>query len=844
MRRQCIRAVSAALGRSITLAEARGIEERVRAGMRHAARTNLQSFQSMSTAARLQEGARIAADQIRSEAAAVRRQAVKDVAVHDSLTRYFADWQSAGGDLQDGIDRLLMNNADGRSVVQSLESKIEAVFRDYARRLVTTLEAAHSRMFGLIANKEGAALVTRELFGENTGNATAAAAAREWSSVVDAMVAQFKDAGGVMHRLADWRFPQHHDQARVFGAGGDVSRDAWVADIMPRLDRSKYVTENARLMNDQEVEALLREAWLSIASGGANQIQPGQIVGAGKRANRYTDHRVLHFKDAASWLDYQERFGSGDLWHTMTSHLHRMSRDIALIEALGSNPEAQFRYWQDYAVQQAAGKKLDAEGVRRRLDDAYRFLAGQTDGVANATVAAVFDNTRNVLSAARLGSAVISSIPDLATMMMTARYNRISGLEAYANGLRSLGSEGRAQLQQTGLMIESALGSLRRFQVDALGPTYTARLAEATMRAQGLDAWTQGLRGGFGATQMHALAKIVDGATGLASLDPADAKLLRAAGVTDVDIQVWAKARPAATRFGNLLTPDSIYAIPDADVLAVPVPVNQVTRSADEIRRQAAQRLLGLTLSESHLAVTEPGARERLQMSAGRPRGELKGELLRSFWQFKSFPWALFQKHVIQRGLGAYGTAGGKVTYVGGLTIASTLLGALALAVNDMLTGKDPRPMWGDDPKIVARNWGAAFLKGGAMGVYGDFLATEVSPSGFSPLATALGPVGGLAHDVLALTAGNAVQLAGGKDTNAGVEAARMVRGLTPGSSLWYAKAALDHLIYNQVLDAMNPDYLRRVRRRAESQFGTEYFWPPSSPLPQRAPDLTNIGGR
>lgn len=840
MRAQCIAHVSQVLGRSLTQAEARGIEERVRAGMRGAARRDLAAFQAMSVPQRLAEGARIAAAEIRQEAHDARVQAQKAVAVHDANAAYLDEWERAGGDLQDGIDRMLLNNADGRSRVQSLESKVGAVFADYGRRLTTAFELAHPRLFGLLRDAEGAALVTRELFQPgSTGNAVARRAAEEWGAVVDSMVAQFKAAGGVLHRLADWRFPQHHDQGRVFEAGVD----AWTAAVMPKLDRSRYVNENGRLMTDQELEALVRGSWESIASGGSNKIEAGGQVGATKVANRYTDHRVLHFRDADGWLEYQAAFGGGDLWTTMTGHIHRMSRDIALLEHFGPNPEAELRYWQDYAEQKSGTRKTNAAAVRRRIDEAYRQVAGQTDGVHNAVVAAVFDNVRNVLSASRLGSAVISSIPDLATMLLTARYNRLSGLDVYANSLKAFTTEGREQLQQAGLMVESALASLRRFQVDALGPTYSARLADATMRAQGLTRWTDALRGGFAASQMHSLARLARSPS-LAVMDAADRRILEAAGVTDADLAVWRAAGTTATKFGDLLTVNGIYAVPDAAIAAIPVPVGQATRSAAEARSGAAQKLLGMLLSESHMAVVEPGARERLQMGSGRPRGEIKGELLRSFWQFKSFPWALFQKHVVQRGWGGHDTAGGRATYVAGLTIASTLLGALAMEINDMLTGKDPRPLWGDDPKVVARNWGAAFVKGGALGIYGDFLASEASPVGQTPIATLLGPTGGLVESAFGLTVGNAMQAAGGRDTNAGAEAARFVKGVTPGANLWYAKAALDHLIWNQITDALSPGHLERVRQRSEREFGSTSWWRPADVAPERAPRIENIGGR
>ncbi|GMU72225.1 MAG: hypothetical protein DYH14_04760 [Betaproteobacteria bacterium PRO3] len=212
--------------------------------------------------------------------------------------------------------------------------------------------------------------------------------------------------------------------------------------------------------------------------------------------------------------------------------------------------------------------------------------------------------------------------------------------------------------------------------------------------------------------------------------------------------------------------------------------------------------------------------------------------------------WLLekIQTHMVQRGWGGHDTTGGKALYIGGLTIASTLLGALAMEVNDMLSGKDPRPLYGADGKFVARNWMAAFFKDGSVGIYGDFLANEVAPGASTPLATLLGPTGRLLEDAGRVTLGNATEYAAGKslrETNAGVELVRMEKCVIPSANLWYAKAAPDHINFNQAMNAMNPDYLRRVRDRAQREFGSGYWWAPQSPEPTRAPNLgAAIGGK
>jgi hypothetical protein len=55
-------------------------------------------------------------------------------------------------------------------------------------------------------------------------------------------------------------------------------------------------------------------------------------------------------------------------------------------------------------------------------------------------------------------------------------------------------------------------------------------------------------------------------------------------------------------------------------------------------------KLLGAVNTESEFAIVTPGWKERAQFFAGKQRGTVKGRGRRSVLQFKSFPWAFFQR--------------------------------------------------------------------------------------------------------------------------------------------------------------------------------------------------------
>jgi hypothetical protein len=171
------------------------------------------------------------------------------------------------------------------------------------------------------------------------------------------------------------------------------------------------------------------------------------------------------------------------------------------------------------------------------------------------------------------------------------------------------------------------------------------------------------------------------------------------------------------------------------------------------------------------------------------------------------------------------------------LLAATTVLGMASLQVNELLQGKNPRTM-NLAKKGGVKNWIAAMLKGGSFGIYGDFLFTDSTMYGNTPLGTISGPVVGAVEDALNLTQGNLMQMAQGRNTNAGAELVRFGKGNTPGASLWYAKGALDHMIYQRLQEYFSPGFLSRMKSRARKQFGQSYWWEPGQPLPDEAPDL------
>ena len=97
----------------------------------------------------------------------------------------------------------------------------------------------------------------------------------------------------------------------------------------------------------------------------------------------------------------------------------------------------------------------------------------------------------------------------------------------------------------------------------------------------------------------------------------------------------------------------------------------------------------------------------------------------------------------------------------------------------------------------------------------GDYCAAVLI--GGSLAQTTAGPVFQFGDDVRRLLIGNALQGAGGADTNTGRELMNFLRRYTPGGSVWYARLGYERLIVDELQRHLDPRANQQFRARARS---------------------------
>lgn len=441
-------------------------------------------------------------------------------------------------------------------------------------------------------------------------------------------------------------------------------------------------------------------------------------------------------------------------------------------------------------------------------------------------MAEIGQHIRNVQTFGKLAGAVISSITDLSTMMITTGYNKLPYWDLLKNTMTAGGKEAKEFANMHGMIAESMISDLNRWQGENIANNWSGRLANSTMKLSLMNAWTDTVRRGFSLTMMAGLGKLSK--TEWGKLTDFDRAHLGRKGITEADWAVVQAAELTDYRGQGMLTPEAIAASghPDAS--------------------QVTAKVLGFITDESEYAVMNPDVATRaLQTWGGQQAGTGVGELARLTMQFKSFPTAMISRHwrrIIesQSSLDGAPAMANKAAYTAALAVSGTVLGAIAFQTKQVVQGKDPVDM------TTTKFWTRALAQGGGAGFLGDIVlgdTTQDRGQMDSVGRLLLGPSFGSLADVYELTKGNVDEAIAGKDTHAGAEALRFARSHLPYINLWYGKAALDHLLLHSVQENLSPGYLDRQRSKAQKDWEQGYWWEPGETTPDRAPDLSAIGG-
>ncbi len=663
----------------------------------------------------------------------------------------------------------------------NIESRTTALYNRFSSGMTELKEGLRTKFAGLSQNIDLAEDVIRYLKDGKVRNQatldTVKKIAKQWTDTANSVKKLRNEAGGTIRDLEDWIMPQSHNKGNIRKAG----YKHWRKTIISKLDVARITSEQG-----SDIESILTSAYKNII---APEVEKGAGGTGANIAKRGQESRVLHFKTGDDLIAYNKEFGNSDVFATMDNHVRQQSNEIAMMQIMGANPEATYNKLKELARADGMGSVKED-----KLDRLWRTVTGQVDGDN------VVDNLDNFMLqtgsayralqiASKLGSATISSLADLGSIILGAGYRDLSSIKIMGRGLGTLLQEvtsmGKAAdnillANRIGVVSEFASASLAnsRFAENA-GTGFLQRASETVIRASGLGSYTNSLRASFG---LELAANIAEHA-GKKLDDVPFSNMLKEYGI---DEAMWAKigkTEKKNVKGAEFFDVTKLYGVDD----------------------ELGYRVSEMMTNEMNAFVIMPGDRTRAWTTMGAKKGTFAGETARNLSLFKSFPISIVLMHA-----GRWGklSGGGKLAYAGGAIVTNLALGTMTLWAYDIATGKTPRKA--NRQAMI----GEALTKSGGLGIFGDFfigMADTKYGSSFSDIilgvpASTIGDITKSAQDLMT------------KDTDEAVgNIYKRAKNYIPGQNLWYTRAVLERTIGNALGEAIDPKHQAKLRRQKKA---------------------------
>jgi hypothetical protein len=744
-----------------------------------------------------------------------------------------------------GLEALLAGkHTRAEGALFSIDAQTKALSDKMLGKLISSLE--QDNLLPFLASGKFDKEIAKELFELPNGrvgisNSTEARKiASIMHSIQNELVVRQNAAGAAIKLRPGYIVRQSHDMHAIRAVGPDK----WITDITPLLDESMT-------FGNMSKEEFLQEAYDGFATGmhykakGEDAADDVSALlgfkGPGNLAKKVSSERVLHFKDSDAWFTYNEMYGKQSLRDSLIHGVENSSRNIALMENLGTNPR---RMLEDVIQTVKQTNKKDIGNFESVNDYKLNVLYEQLDGSAripvNVSVARISAGIRAVQNMAKLGASVLSSITDIPFQASTLRLNGVNVLSAYGDGITSI-MRGRGTAEQKEIARLIGVGfdgiikdAMSRFAPDEDIPGLLSKTQQKFFKLNGMSWWNDSHKTGVALVLSNHIAEQAK-TTAYKDLQDSFKTILSQYKITEKEWGLVKDLTFDAEDGMKYFTPDKLADIPDSRIIDIygfdkTDSKPALSRKIANARNDLETRWRTYYSDQITHAIPHPGAAEQAMwiLGGGSKPGTALGEAIRFIGQFKSFPITAVRKgmapQIYNQGANTFveSLTKGKANYSGivQLIVGTTIFGYMANTAKDFAKGLTPQ-----DPNNH-ETWVRAMASGGGLGLYGDFLFGEFNRYGQSPIATLSGPTLSNVEDMLRLYSKLKDQ-----DESAKNSAIKIVKNNLPFANMFYTKAALDYMIMFELQESINPGYLSRMEQSIMERTGQSFYIPPSGEI-------------
>jgi hypothetical protein len=586
---------------------------------------------------------------------------------------------------------------------------------------------------------------------------------------------------------------------------------------------------------------------------------------SGNIAESFNKERTIHFKDGGTRHDFFADFGNVDLRADLEGFIHSASRAYGLMRALGpnyqSNLERIVRGLDEHYA--SIGKNALRDTMKEKLGvtpngldptgKLYRLLAevdGTADMAGSEIGAAIGAFMRTIFATARLGGAVISAgFTDPASVAFGLNTRGMGSAEATAltAKMMALAAVGDSDVKALSAAAGVYTDMMRQGVLDSMYVGSSFNPLSKRGAAGKINQVTNGVRTLYGKmsgiqlqTSWMRRAAAAAASVHMGEMAGLDFGKLNARfrnhlnnyGITERE---WSVIRKGTEKIGDYtaLTPEQVGRIDDDSILQYlgekrdpgldPKAAEAQRLRVDKTRADLEYKVRSSVVDTIDRDVIQSKARTSSMLRHGLKRGTFLGEFMPMVYQFKSFPIEFTNKLIhMARLANVEGVSHvGAYSSIGGLMLGMTAGGYMSMSVKDWFKGRTQR-------EEGAAKWGAAFLQGGGLGLYGDVLFNQSFRTAYG--SNALTSVGGPGVSVIpqAFDVGASIFDVGidwandDQVSKFGSKLSRFIWTNLPGNNLFYLKRAMDEAFVHGVYEHFSPGYTRRSEKRLKKNTGQE----------------------
>jgi len=555
-------------------------------------------------------------------------------------------------------------------------------------------------------------------------------------------------------------------------------------------------------------------------------------------ANRFKKSRKLEFKSGESMYAVMKEVGTERLNESFMRRMNSTANAGSLISVLGTNPENSFNNLKKHVLKNYGESAWNAaEGGWNVASGLMSEARGWThaDGMAKR----ISDNIISFQVATKLGSAVLSSISDIAYGAAALKgFNGMGMMESYGKLVNTFLSLASNQSDRLEIMKRLEVYSdvmLGQWRNDLSGgdikPGFMSKTSDFMMKITGFNVQGDSSRATSAFLFATEMADVLDG-----GFDRAGSQVKKNLSRYGIDQTTFSLIKNAVEDFQltngskyRILTVENLKShidgISDASLKEI-MNLKDIKGSVNQYRNQIVSSYRDYLNDYTAVSSPNPGIRERAILKFGVNPNSNLGIVLKMTTLFKTF--GLMSLNVMERNI--LSSAGGELPLSkaladrGGRNAAITMIGQLtafgilSIYARDLSKGKirDPRDF---NLKSSAKLLAEA-LSQGPGGILGDALYSGIERedlTGFvgGPIYSDLRDIAntgrGVVKDLLPEEYGGSKR--GDIGTASSKALSLAVRKLP---NTWWGLNAMKTGILEHVQESLDPDYRRRYEARMD----------------------------